>query len=356
MAVNRATTPRRLGELATHVGGELLGDADLQIHGLNGLAEAGPGDVSFYGNTKYRKQYEATRASAVLVGADAPPRDGVSLIRVPNPHLAFARLLALFHAPPRPAAGVSPRAHLHPEARVHPEATVMAGATVERGASVGARSVLYPGAYVGEGASVGEDCLLYPNVTVRERCVVGSRVILHASSVVGADGFGFAFNAEGANGPEHYKIPQTGIVRIEDDVEIGSCTCIDRATLGETVIGRGTKIDNLVQIAHNVKVGPLSIICAQAGVSGSAELGMGVVLAGQVGVVGHIRVGDMAKVGAQSGVAHDVEDGQIVSGSPAIPHREWLKASAATAQLGDLLKEVRALRRRVEMLEKEKGG
>jgi UDP-3-O-[3-hydroxymyristoyl] glucosamine N-acyltransferase len=354
--VNRAPTPRRLGELATHVGGELLGDAGLLIHGLNGLAEAGPGDVSFYGNTKYRRQYETTRASAVLVGTDAAPREGVSLIRVPNPHLAFARLLALFHTQPRPSAGVSPQAHVHPEARVHPEATVMAGATVERGASVGARSVLYPGAYVGEGASVGEDSLLYPNVTVRERCQVGSRVILHASCVVGADGFGFAFDAEGANGPEHYKIPQTGIVRIEDDVEVGACTCIDRATLGETVIGRGTKIDNLVQIAHNVKVGPLSLICAQAGVSGSAELGTGVVLAGQVGVVGHIRVGDMAKVGAQSGVAHDVEDGQVVSGSPAIPHREWLRASAAMGQLGDLLKEVRALRRRVEMLEKEKGG
>jgi UDP-3-O-[3-hydroxymyristoyl] glucosamine N-acyltransferase len=211
---------------------------------------------------------------------------------------------------------------------------------------VGARSVLYPGAYVGEAASVGEDCLLYPNVTVRERCQVGSRVVLHASCVVGADGFGFAFDAEGESGPQHYKIPQTGIVRIEDDVEVGACTCIDRATLGETVIGRGT----------NVKVGPLSLLCAQAGVSGSAELGMGVVLAGQVGVVGHIRVGDLAKVGAQSGVAHDVEDGQVVSGSPAVPHKEWLRASAALNQLGDLLKEVRALRRRVESLEKEKGG
>jgi UDP-3-O-[3-hydroxymyristoyl] glucosamine N-acyltransferase len=222
---------------------------------------------------------------------------------------------------------------------------------------VGARAVLYPGAYVGEGASIGEDSLLYPNVTVREHCQVGARVILHASCVVGADGFGFAFNPEGDNGPEHYKVPQAGIVRIEDDVEVGACTTIDRATLGETVIGRGTKIDNLVQLAHNVKVGPLSLICAQAGVSGSAELGMGVVLAGQVGVVGHIRVGDMAKVGAQSGVAHDVEDGQVVSGSPAVPHRDWLRQSAALGQLGDLLKEVRTLRRRVELLEKkEKGG
>jgi UDP-3-O-[3-hydroxymyristoyl] glucosamine N-acyltransferase len=353
----RAPTPRRLGELATHVGGELVGDAGLLISGLNGLAEAAPGELSFYGNPRYRRQYEATKASAVLVGPDVEPREGVSVVRVPNPHLAFAKISSLFHPRPSHEAGVRPGAHVHPEARVHPEATVMAGATVEKNATVGARAVLFPGVYVGEGAGVGEDSLLYPNVTVREHCQVGARVILHASCVVGADGFGFAFNPEGESGPEHYKVPQAGIVRIEDDVEVGACTTIDRATIGETVIGRGSKIDNLVQIAHNVKVGPLSLICAQAGVSGSAELGTGVVLAGQVGVVGHIRVGDLAKVGAQSGVAHDVEDGQVVSGSPAMPHREWLRMSAALGQIGDLLKEVRTLRRRVELLEKkEKGG
>ncbi|XXF80549.1 UDP-3-O-(3-hydroxymyristoyl)glucosamine N-acyltransferase [Myxococcaceae bacterium GXIMD 01537] len=354
--MHSASSPRRLGELAAHVGGELLGDAGLLIHGLNGLAEAGPGEVSFYGNPRYRRQFEASRASAVLVGLDAPPREGVALVRVPQPHLAFARLSRLFHPERRHAAGVHPGAHVDPGAQVHAEATVMGGATVEKGARVGARTVLYPGVFVGEGASVGEDCVFYPQVTVREGCQVGSRVILHASCVVGADGFGFAFNAEGEAGPEHYKIPQAGIVRIEDDVEVGACSCIDRATLGETVIGRGTKIDNLVQVAHNVKVGPLSLLCAQAGIAGSSELGMGVILAGQVGVVGHIRVGDMARVGSQSGVAHDVEDGQTVSGSPAVPHREWLRTSAALGQLGDLLKEVRALRRRVEMLEKEKGG
>ncbi|MFY0566102.1 UDP-3-O-(3-hydroxymyristoyl)glucosamine N-acyltransferase [Archangium lansingense] len=352
-----APTPRRLDELATYVGGELIGDAGLLITGLNGLAEAGPGELSFYGNPRYRRQFEATRASAVLVMQDAEPRDGVSLVRVSNPHLAFAKISCLFHPRPTYVAGVRPGAHVHPEARVHPEATVMAGATVEKGATVGARAVLFPGAFVGEGASIGEDSLLYPNVTVREHCQVGARVTLHASCVVGADGFGFAFNPEGESGPEHFKVPQSGIVRIEDDVEVGACTTIDRATIGETVIGRGSKLDNLVQIAHNVKVGPLSLICAQAGVSGSAELGMGVVLAGQVGVVGHIRVGDMAKVGAQSGVAHDVADGQVVSGSPAVPHREWLRMSAALGQISDLLKEVRTLRRRVETLEKkEKGG
>lgn len=342
---------RRLGELAAHVGGTLEGDPELPIRGLNGLAEAQEGELSFYGNTRYRKQYDATRASAVLVGPDAPARPGLALVRVPNPHLAFARVSALLHPARRHAPGVSERAQVHPTARVHPSATVMAFAVVEPGAEVGARSVLYPGVYVGEGARVGEDCTLYPSVTVREACSVGDRVVLHASAVVGADGFGFAFDPEG---PQHFKVPQAGVVRIEDDVEVGACTTIDRATLGETVVGRGTKIDNLVQLAHNVRVGPLTLICAQAGVSGSAELGTGVVLAGQVGVVGHIRVGDLAKVGAQSGVAHDVEDGQVVSGSPAVPHKEWLRSSAAVGGLADLMKEVRALRKRVEQLEKEK--
>jgi len=344
---------RRLGDLATHVGGELLGDPAQAIRGLNGLAEAGTGELSFYGNPRYRKQFEATRASAVLVGPDVAPRPGLSLVRVQNPHLAFARISELFHPRPRHPAGVRLGAIVHPGAVVHLEATVMAGATVEEGARVGARSVLFPGVYLGENAVVGEDCILYPNVTVREGCSLGNRVILHASSVVGADGFGFAFDP---TVPQHFKVPQAGTVRIEDDVEVGACTTIDRATLGETVIGQGTKIDNLVQIAHNVKVGALSLICAQAGVSGSAELGQGVVLAGQVGVVGHIRVGDLARVGAQSGIAHDVEDGQTVSGSPAVPHREWLKNVAAQGQLSELMKEIRSLRRRLEQLEKEKGG
>jgi len=344
---------RRLGDLAAHVGGELLGDPAQAIRGLNGLAEAGTGELSFYGNPRYRKQYEATRASAVLVGPDVAPRPGLNLVRVQNPHLAFARISELFHPRPRYPAGVRLGAIVHPGAVVHLEATVMAGATVEEGAQVGARSVLFPGVYLGEDAVVGEDCILYPNVTVREGCSLGNRVILHASSVVGADGFGFAFDP---TVPQHFKVPQAGTVRIEDDVEVGACTTIDRATLGETVIGQGTKIDNLVQIAHNVKVGALSLICAQAGVSGSAELGQGVVLAGQVGVVGHIRVGNLAKVGAQSGIAHDVEDGQVVSGSPAVPHREWLKNVAAQGQLSELMKEVRSLRRRLEQLEKEKGG
>ena len=343
-------TPRPLSELAAFVGGAVVGDSALLVHGVRGLAEAGTGELTFYGNPRYHAQLVTTRASAVLIPrGQPPPRAGLACIEVETPHLAYARIAGLFNPVRKHFPGVSDKASVHPEARVDASATVMAFCAVERGAEVGPRSVLYPGVFVGEDARIGTDCVLYPNVTLREGCMLGNRVVVHASAVVGADGFGFAFDSAV---PEHVKIPQVGVVRVEDDVELGAGTCLDRATTGETVVGKGTKIDNLVQVAHNVRIGPLSLICAQAGISGSAEVGSGVILAGQVGVVGHIRVGDLARVGAQSGVAHDVADGQTVSGSPAIPHREWLKSAAAHRHLPALLKELRALKERVEQLEK----
>jgi UDP-3-O-[3-hydroxymyristoyl] glucosamine N-acyltransferase len=342
---------RPLAELVAHVGGTLRGDGSLLIHGVEGLAEAGPGELSFYGSHRYKDALAQTRAAAVLVPlGEEPGRVDLAVVEVTNPHLAYARISALFHPVARHAPGVSPRANVHPQARVHPEACVMAFATVEALAEVGPRAVLYPGVYVGEGARIGADSVLYPSVTVREGCLLGERVVLHASAVVGADGFGFAFDAEAES---HVKVPQAGIVRIEDDVEVGAASCIDRATTGETVIGRGTKIDNLVQVAHNVRVGPLSLLCAQAGISGSAELGKGVVLAGQVGVVGHIKIGDGARIVAQSGVVHDVDAGATLSGSPAVDVRAWLKQSAALPRMAHLMREVRALRARLEALEKE---
>src|SRR5262249_8410721 len=300
------------------------------------------------GNPRYRRELGTTRASAVLIPAGEPvTRGDVAWVRVPSPHLAFARLLALFHPGPSPAPGVHPRAEGHPAARVHPTATVMALAVVEAGAAIGARTVLWPGSYVGEGSQLGEDCVLQPGAVVRERCLLGDRVVLQPGAVVGSDGFGFAFDPAG---PAHVKVPQIGIVRIEDEVEVGAGSCIDRATTGETVIGRGTKIDNLVQIAHNVRVGPLSILCAQVGISGSTEVGSGVVMGGQVGVVGHLSIGDGAKIAAQSGVAHDVEPGGQVSGYPAVRRGLWLRQSAALKQLPELLKEIRSLRARLEAL------
>jgi UDP-3-O-[3-hydroxymyristoyl] glucosamine N-acyltransferase len=343
---------RSLAELATHVGGTVEGDGSVRIQGLSSLEEAGPGDLSFYGNPRYRKELGTTRASAVLIPpGEAMTRADISWVRVPSPHLAFARLLALFHPVDARPPGVHPRAEVHRSARVDPSATVMALAVVDAGAEVGARSVLWPGTYVGEGSRIGEDCVLQPGAVVRERCVVGNRVLLQPGVVVGSDGFGFAFDA---SGPAHVKVPQIGTVRIEDDVEVGAGSCIDRATTGETVVGRGTKIDNLVQIAHNVRVGPLSILCAQVGISGSTEIGQGVVLAGQVGVVGHVHIGDGARIAAQSGVPHDVPPGATMSGYPAVEHALWLRQSAALKQLPELLRELRELRARVAALEARK--
>jgi UDP-3-O-[3-hydroxymyristoyl] glucosamine N-acyltransferase len=341
---------RPLAELAAHVGGTLRGDGSLIIDGVESLSDAGPHHVSFYASPRYREALLATRAAAVLVPVgEETGRDDLALVQVPNPHLAYARISALFHPGVRSAPGVSAQANVHPSARVHPSACVMAFVTVEAGAEVGPEVVLYPGVFIGAGARIGAGSVFHPNVTLREHCLVGERVVIHASAVVGADGFGFAFDAEAR---AHVKVPQTGIVRIEDDVEVGAASCIDRATTGETVIGRGTKIDNLVQVAHNVHVGPLSILCAQAGISGSAELGTGVVLAGQVGVVGHIKIGDGARIVAQSGVVHDVEPNATLAGSPAVDHRAWLRLSAALPRLGEVLRELRALRARVQALEK----
>jgi UDP-3-O-[3-hydroxymyristoyl] glucosamine N-acyltransferase len=340
-----------VAELAARVGGEAAGELEATIDRVAPLEEAGPGAVSFFSNRKYRAAFEASRASAVIVVPDEAVPAGRTVIRSTNPYLAFAKISTLFH-PPRPAAaGISPQAFVHPTATVDASAEVMPLAFVGPGASVGARTTLHPGAHVGEGARVGADCILYPNVSVRDRCVVGDRVILQPGCVLGSDGFGFAFDPEGDGaGPRHFKVPQIGNVVVEDDVEIGACTTVDRAALGSTVIGRGAKIDNLVQIAHNVQVGPLSIIVSQVGVSGSTKLGMGVVLGGQVGITGHLTIGDGAKIAAQSGVMDDVEPGAVVFGSPARPRAETMRIYASMARLPEIVKKVRELEKQLARL------
>lgn len=342
-----------LAELAARVGGEVEGDGAVPLRGVRGLAEARAGHLAFYANRKYRAQLEATQASAVILGPGEKGPAGKALLRHGNPYLAFAKASWLFHPAKPVEPGVAPQAFVHPTAEVHPTAQVMPLAYVGPRARVGARTVLHPLVHVGEEAAVGEECVVYPNVTIRERCRVGDRVILNPGVVIGSDGFGFAFDleGEGGSGPRHFKVPQAGTVRVEDDVELGANTAVDRATLGATVIGRGTKIDNLVQIAHNVEVGPLCLLVAQAAIAGSSRLGTGVILAGQVGVVGHVEIGDGARIGAQSGVSGDVEPGAILSGSPAFDHREWLRASAAYPRLADLVKQVRALEKKVAALE-----
>ncbi|HZX97205.1 MAG TPA: UDP-3-O-(3-hydroxymyristoyl)glucosamine N-acyltransferase [Myxococcales bacterium] len=349
-------TQLSLEDLARGIGAELRGDGARSIRGVAPLESAGPGQLAFYANKRYRKQLLATRAAAVIVSAEDAEHvpEGAARVIAAVPYVAFAKASALFHRELVLEAGIQRGALVDEAAQVHATAAVSPGAYVGPGARVGARTTLHAGARVLDGATVGEGCVLWPGAVVREGCIVGDRVILQPNCVVGSDGFGFAFDLEGDGaGPMHRKVPQAGIVRIEDDVEVGACTCIDRATLGETVIGRGTKIDNLVQVAHNVRVGPLSLLVAQCGISGSTELGQGVILAGQVGVVGHLRIGDGARVGAQSGVSRDLEDGETVSGSPAIPHRDWLRLSAALPKIADLLREVRRLSQRVEELEQK---
>jgi UDP-3-O-[3-hydroxymyristoyl] glucosamine N-acyltransferase len=346
----------RLAELAARVGGEVVGDGELRLEGVAALEDATPAQVSFFSNRKYRRAFEASRAGAVVVEPEEEVPAGRTVLRVRNAYLAFAKITTLFHPPREARPEVAPGAVVHPSARVHPAAEVMPLASVGPGAEIGARTILCPGVQIGEGVRIGEDCLVYPNVVVREHCVLGDRVIVQAGAVIGSDGFGFAFDPEGeGKGPRHYKFPQVGIVIVEDDVEIGACTCVDRAALGATRIGRGTKIDNLVQIAHNVEIGPLSLLVSQVGISGSTKLGMGVVAAGQVGIVGHLTIGDGAKIAAQSGVTNDVEAGAAVGGSPARSHSLWLKSMASLQHLTQMRKELAQLRKELEKLRSSAG-
>lgn len=344
-----------LAELAARVGGEVAGDGAVRLERVAPLEEAGPADLAFFSNRKYREAYLKTAAGAVIVEPGEAAAPGRNLLRVKNAYLAFAKIATLFHPPMTAVPDVAREAFVHAGARVAASAELMPLAYVGAGAAVGERTILFPGTYVGPGATVGDDCVLYPGVVVREGCRVGHRVILQPGCVVGSDGFGFAFDMEGeaGGGPRHYKVPQTGAVVIEDDVELGANTCVDRGTLGDTVVGRGTKVDNLVQLAHNVRVGPLSLLVAQVGIAGSTRLGMGVVAGGQAGIVGHLSIGDGARIAAQSGIMNDVEPGAVVSGTPARAHGEWLRIEAALARLPELVREVRRLEKEIAKLKGE---
>jgi UDP-3-O-[3-hydroxymyristoyl] glucosamine N-acyltransferase len=343
-----------LAELAARVGGTVQGDGSLRLDGVAPLEDAGPSHISFFSNRKYRKAFEASRAGAVIVEPDEDVPAGRTVLRAAPAYLAFAKISTAFHPPREPLPEVAPEAAIHPSAKVHPSAQVMPFASVGARAEVGPRTILFPGVHLGEDVRVGADCTLYANVVIRERCVIGDRVILQPGCVIGADGFGFALDLQGeGRGPRHYKVPQVGIVVVEDDVEIGANSCVDRATLGVTRIGRGAKIDNLVQIAHNVEVGPLSILASQVGISGSTKLGMGVVAWGQAGLVGHITVGDRANIAAQAGVASDVDAGARIAGSPAGPDVQWARNSSVFNRLTEMRRELRELRAAVARLQGE---
>ncbi len=312
---------------------------NIEVHGPASLAEAGAGDIAFFGNAKYLPALRASQATAILVPHGCGEEIRPARIWVDNPAAAFAAILARFA--PEPIVyppGIHPAAIIDSTASIDPSAHVGPGAIVEAGARIGARTVIGAQCYIGHYAVLGDDGFLHPRVTVRERCKIGHRVQLHSGAVIGADGFGYEFK-DG----RHVKIPQTGIVQIDDDVEIGANTTVDRARFGRTWIQQGTKIDNLVQIAHNVRVGAHSIVCSQAGVSGSTRIGNYVTLAGQAGIVGHIEIGDKAIVAAQCGLSRNLKPGEIVCGSPAREIQTWKEQAAQVNRLGRLYDRVKKL-------------
>ena len=336
---------RTLGELARLVGGELRGDSELRIRGVAGLEEAKTNEISFVVGPKYVGKAHETKAGALIV----PPKLkslNKPLIITDNPYLAFAKILTFFAPKPHPPLGVSSEAHIGAEVKLGDSVSIQPNVYLGDCAVLGDRVTLHGGVYVGSEVCIGDDSIVYPNVTILDRCIIGNRVIIHSGSVVGSDGFGFA-----EDGSSYFKIPQVGIVQIDDDVEIGANCTIDRATMGKTWIQRGAKIDNLVQIAHNVVVGEDSIIIAQVGISGSTKIGKNVILAGQVGVTGHLEIGDDVRVGAQSGIAKSIPSGQTVSGSPAISHRDWLKNCQILSRLPELRKKIISLEKRLAEIE-----
>lgn len=332
-----------LAQLAAMVGGDLEGPADREVSGLKGIEEAGPQDVAFLANPRYAKALPSCQAGVVLVSREQKVPEGLAVIRVDDPYLAYAKVLTAASAKPYQAGGVHPQAFVDPSAQVGPEVTVHALAYVGPGAKLGARVVLHSGVHVGEGAEVGDDTVLHPNVSLYYGCKVGKRCIIHGGSVIGADGYGFVPEGEG-----YFKIPQLGIVQIDDDVEIGALCTIDRAAMGRTWIKSGVKTDNMVHIAHNCVVGENSLLVAQVGVSGSTKLGKHVVLGGQVGVAGHIEIGDNVQAAGGTGIIKSVPAGDIVGGVPAMPHRLWLRTSGLVRRLPELLSRIKALEKRLD--------
>ncbi len=333
-----------LGRLAEALGATLHGDASQLVRGVAPLESAGPEEVSFVTGAKYHRLAAASAAGALVVGPETEDLDR-PFLRVTSPQAALIALLRLFHPEPPVEPGVHPAACVAAGAHVDPTAAVAAGAVVERDAVIGPRTSVGALSYVGRGAVLGADVRLYPRVVVRDGVRLGDRVIVHSGAVLGADGFGYAFD-----GAAHQKIPQVGGLIIEDDVEIGANTAIDRATMGATIVRRGTKIDNLVQIGHNCDIGEHVILVGQVGVSGSCKIGRRAVLAGQVGVADHVTIGEGAVLMAQAGVAGDVPPGEVWTGYPARPATQTRRIWVAEAMLPELLKRVRSLEKQVREL------
>jgi UDP-3-O-[3-hydroxymyristoyl] glucosamine N-acyltransferase len=334
----------KLSELAKLIGGDITGDPDIEISGVAGITEAHTGDITYIQDKKFLKDPSAIHASAVIVKETAEGLHA-SMLVVNNPQYTYAKALEVFYQKPPEHTGISDRAFIGENVILGDKVSINHFACICDGVEIGPGGTICPGVYIENGVTIGDNAHIYPNVTIRANTKIGNNVTIHSGTVIGSDGFGYVME-QGM----HYKIPQVGGVIIEDNVEIGSNASIDRGTTGNTIIGNGTKIDNLVQIAHNVKIGSHAIIISQVGISGSVEIGDGVILAGQVGVRDHIKIGNRAMIGAQSGIGGNIPEGQIYSGSPAIPHKSWLRAQSVYSKLPDYVKRIQELERKLEDL------
>jgi UDP-3-O-[3-hydroxymyristoyl] glucosamine N-acyltransferase len=341
----------RLSEIAARLDCRLEGDGDVEISRVTGIEDAGPGDLTFFTNQKYAPELRRTAASAVIL-ADRAEAAPCAMLRTPHPYVAFARAVGLFADPWRPPAGVHRLADVGARAAIAADASIGPFAVIGEGASIGARTIVCAHAVVGRDAQIGDDCVIHAHASVRERVRLGHRVVLQDGAVVGSDGFGFARLPDGS----HHKIPQVGDVIVEDDVEIGANATIDRPAVGATRIGAGSKIDNLVMVAHGVTIGRRVLLAAQVGIAGSTTIEDSVTLAGQVGVSGHITIGTGTIATAQSGIPNSVDPGSFISGYPAIDNRDWLKSSAVFRKLPELRKTIADLERRLAELEKKATG
>jgi len=339
-----------LSDLAARLHCRLEGDGTIDVVRVAGIEDAGPGDVTFLANPKYASKLATTRASAVIVDETVKAAP-CAMLRTAHPYLAFAEAVGVLTPPAPTTPGISPLASIDPTAQLGPDVSVAAFVSIGARARVGARTSLAPHVVIGADAAVGDDCVLHPHVSLREGVVIGARVVLQDAAVIGSDGFGFARRADGS----HQKIPQVGRVVIEDDVEIGAHSAVDRPAVGETRIAAGTKIDNLVQVAHGVKIGRHALLAAQSGIAGSTVLDDAVILAGQAGVTGHVHLGRGAVVGAKSAVTKDVEAGQHVTGIPAIPVEQWRESAVLLRHLPELRQTLRDLEARLAAIEAKYG-
>jgi UDP-3-O-[3-hydroxymyristoyl] glucosamine N-acyltransferase len=340
-----------LDTIAGIVEGELKGDGSLEISGVGKIEDAREGDITFLANKKYLKYLEKSRATAVIVPMEIEEAGDKALIRVQNPYFAFLKMIRHFNPPvPLIEEGVHPSAVVGEKTELGEGVSIGARVVVGRRCEVGDGTVILPGTVIGDDVTIGKACLIHANVSVREHSVLGDRVIIQNGAVIGSDGFGFA-----PEGGEYHKIPQVGIVVLEDDVEVGANTTIDRATMGETRIKKGAKLDNLIQVGHNCTVGESTVMAAQAGLSGSTHIGTGVRVGGQAGFAGHMKVGDGAAIGAQSGIDKDIPPGQFVFGCPARPHMEAFRTQAMIRKLPQFMKEWKMLKEKIRSIEKKMG-